>query len=173
MLNYISQFMPHAATITAPLTELTGDAEWLWTDLPETAFQTVNRAAEDHRVLRPIDYDNSDMIWLFTDASPTGMGAWIGQVPTRDAARPASFHSRKLTPAQRNYPHQQKLTLRLIRRGCVLTQVTSFLRPVHPVRPVLRRNHPLRPLRPDPPSNPPLRPDEISPRPGVLKTSQL
>ena len=28
MVNYISQFMPHAATITAPLTELTGDAVW-------------------------------------------------------------------------------------------------------------------------------------------------
>ena len=69
--------------------------------------------------------------------------------------------------------HQQKLTLRLIRRRCVLTQETSFLRPVRPVRPVLRRNHPLLPLRPGPPSNPPLRPDEISPRPGVLKTSQL
>ena len=69
--------------------------------------------------------------------------------------------------------HQQKLTLRLIRRRCVLTQATSFLRPVRPVRPVLRRDHPLRPLRPDPPSNPPLRPDEISPRPGALKTSQL
>ena len=67
--------MPHTATITAPLTELTGDAKWLWTDLQETAFQAVKRAAEDHKVRRPIDYDNSYMIWLFTDASPTGTGA--------------------------------------------------------------------------------------------------
>ena len=29
MVNYILQVMPHAATITAPLTEPTGDAEWL------------------------------------------------------------------------------------------------------------------------------------------------
>ena len=27
MVDYISQFMSHAATITAPVTELTGDAE--------------------------------------------------------------------------------------------------------------------------------------------------
>ena len=79
MVNYISQFIPYAATITALLTELTGDAEWLWTDLQETAFQAVKRAAEDHKVLRAIDYDNSDMIWLFTDASPTGTRAGIGQ----------------------------------------------------------------------------------------------
>ena len=62
MVNYISQFMPHAATITEALTELTGDAEWLWRDLQETALQAVKRAAEDHKVLNPIDYDNSDMI---------------------------------------------------------------------------------------------------------------
>ena len=114
MVNYISQFMPHAATITAALTELTGDEEWLWTDLQKTAFQAVKRAAEDHKALRPIDYDNSEMIWLFTDASPTGTGAWIGQGPIRDAARPASFHSRKLTPAQSNYPTHQQETLAIV-----------------------------------------------------------
>ena len=78
IVNYISQFIPHAATMTAPLTELAGDAEWLWTDLQETAFLALKRAEQDHKVLRQIDYDNSDMIWLFTEASPTGMGAWIG-----------------------------------------------------------------------------------------------
>ena len=51
MVNYISQFMPHAATITAPLTEVTGDAEWPWTDLQETVFQAVKRAAEHHKIL--------------------------------------------------------------------------------------------------------------------------
>ena len=54
--------MPHAAMITVQLTELTRDAEWLWTDLKEAAFQAVKRTAEDYKVLRPIDYDNSDMI---------------------------------------------------------------------------------------------------------------
>jgi len=39
MVNYISQFIPHIATITAPLTELCVNAEWLWTDLQEAAFE--------------------------------------------------------------------------------------------------------------------------------------
>jgi len=59
----------------------------------------VKRAADKHKVLRLIDYNKPEMIWLFTDASPTGRGAWIGQGPTRDAARPAAFHNRKLTPS--------------------------------------------------------------------------
>jgi len=99
MGNDISQFIPHIATITAPLTELSGNAEWLWKDLQEAAFKAVKRAADKHKVLRPIDNNKPDMIWLFTDESPTGMGAWIGQGPTRDAARPAAFYSRKLMPS--------------------------------------------------------------------------
>jgi len=114
MVNYISQFIPHIATITAPLTELSGNAEWLWTDLQEVAFKAVKQAADKHKVLRPIDYNKPDMIWLFTDASPTGTGAWIGHGPTRDAVRPAAFHSKKLTPSQSNYPTHQQETLAII-----------------------------------------------------------
>jgi len=80
----------------------------------EAAFEAVKREADKHKVLRPIDYNKSDMIWLFTDASPTGTGAWIGQRPTRDAARPAAFHSRKLMRSQSNYPIHQQETLAII-----------------------------------------------------------
>jgi len=108
IVNYISQFIPHITTITALLTEVSGNAEWLWTDLQEAAFEAVKRAADKHKVLRPINYNKRDMIWLFTDASRTGTGAWIGQGPTRDAARPAAFHSRKLMPSQSNYSTHQR-----------------------------------------------------------------
>jgi len=49
------------------------------------------------------------MVWLFTNASPTGSGAWVAQGPTRDAVRPAAFYTRKLTLAQNAYSaHHQK-----------------------------------------------------------------
>jgi len=114
MVNYISQFIPHIATITAPFTDLSGNAEWLWTDLQEAAFEAVKRVVDKHKVRRQIDYNKPDMIWLCTDVSPTGMGAWIGQGPTRDAARAAAFHSRKLTLSQSNYPTHQQETLAII-----------------------------------------------------------
>jgi len=110
IVNYIWHFIPHIATITVSITELSGKAEWLWTDLHEAAFEAVKRAADKHKVLRPMNYNTADMIWLITDASPTGTGAWMGQGPTRDAARPAACHSRKLTASQSNYPtHQQEM----------------------------------------------------------------
>jgi len=45
--------------------------------------------------------------------------------------------------------HQQKRTLPLIRRRCVLTQATHLLRPMRPVRPDLRCNAPPHPTLPD------------------------
>jgi len=54
------------------------------------------------------------MMWLFTDASPTGPGAWVGQGPTRDAARPGAFHSRKLTLSQNAYPTHRQEALAIV-----------------------------------------------------------
>jgi len=113
IVNNILQFLSHAATITGPLTELTANTEWLWSDLHDAAFEALKRAAEKHQVLRLIDYRIPDMVWLFTDASPTGTGAWVGQGPIRDVARPPVFYSRKLTPSQNGYHthHQKALAL--------------------------------------------------------------
>jgi hypothetical protein len=47
--------------------------------------------------------------------------------------------------------HQQKNTLRQIRRRCALTQATSLLRSLRPVRPEFRcnaRKHPVLPVLP-------------------------
>jgi len=114
MVNYICQLLPHIATITAPLTELSGNAESQFTDLQEGAFEAVKAGADKHKVLRPIDNNNPDMIWLFTNASHTGTGAWIGLGPSRDAARPGAFHSRTVTASQSNYPTHQQETLAII-----------------------------------------------------------
>jgi len=62
MVNYISKFIPHLATITAALTELSGNPEWLSRDLQEAAFEAVKRAADKHKVLRPIHYNKPDML---------------------------------------------------------------------------------------------------------------
>jgi len=123
MVNYIWQFIAPIAivTIIVPLTDVCGNAKWLWTNLKEAAFEAVRQAAGKHTVLRAIDYNKSEMIWLFTDTSRTGTGAWIGQGPTRDPARPAAFHSTKLTTSQNNYPTHQQETRAIIDTMEVLT----------------------------------------------------
>src|SRR5205807_5396291 len=50
------------------------------------------------------DYKSGNPIFLFTDVSLVGIGAWIGQGPIINQACLAAFHSRKLSSTQQNYP---------------------------------------------------------------------
>src|SRR3989337_2423914 len=114
LVNYISQFLPHHASLTAPLTSLTGKAEFLWTDIHTKAFNQIKQLATDAKVLRPINYKSGEPIFLFADASIVGTGSWVGQGPTPYEARPAMFHSRKFTNSQTNYTTTEQETLAII-----------------------------------------------------------
>jgi len=50
-----------------------------------------------------LDYESAEPIFLVTDASLIGTGAWVGQGPSVSEIRPAVFHSRKFNSAQSNY----------------------------------------------------------------------
>jgi hypothetical protein len=61
-------------------------------------------------VLRPISFTSGEPIFLFTDASKVGAGAWEGQGPTPESAIPASCHSKRFATTQLHYPvHELKL----------------------------------------------------------------
>ena len=97
LVNYISQFLPHHASITTPLTDLTGSAEFVWTTTHDQAFANVKALIETNEVVKPISDNNTDPIWLVTDTSKNGVGSWVGQGPTPETARPAALHSRMFT----------------------------------------------------------------------------
>ena len=75
VVNYISQFIPHLASITAPLTSLTGTEEFVWTTTHDQAMETVKRAAAHNESIQPLDHESALPIWRTTDASDTGEGA--------------------------------------------------------------------------------------------------
>src|SRR5438067_1762987 len=94
----------------APLTTLMGKTKFYWTPLEEKAFSATKQLAEQAAILKPIDINHPDPIFLFADASLVGTGSWIGQGPTIYTARPAAFHSCKFTSQQTSYPtHDQEL----------------------------------------------------------------
>ena len=64
--------------------------------------------------MKPMDHESALPIWLITDASDTGVGAWVGQGETADTARPAALHSRKFSNAQMNYGTTDKEALAII-----------------------------------------------------------
>src|SRR6184192_639302 len=109
-VNYLSQYYHNLASCMAPLTSLMGKTKFYWTPLEEKAFCVTKQLAEQAAILKPIDINHPDSIFLFADASLVGTGSWIGQGPTIYTARPAAFHSRKFTSQQTSYPtHDQEL----------------------------------------------------------------
>ena len=57
VVNYISQFISHLASITAALTSLTGTEEFVWTATHDQAMENVKRAAVDNQVMKPTDHE--------------------------------------------------------------------------------------------------------------------
>ena len=64
--------------------------------------------------MKPIEHESALPIWLITNASDKGVGAWIGQGETADTARLAALHSRNLSNAQMNYGTTNKEALAII-----------------------------------------------------------
>ena len=114
VVNYISQFIPYLASITASLTSLTGTKEFVWTATDDQAMENVKRAAAHNQVMKPIDHESALPIWLITDVSDIGVGVWVGQGETADTAGPAALHSRKFSNAQMNYGTTDKEALAII-----------------------------------------------------------
>ena len=107
---YHAQFLPHITTLSAPLSDLLSQNEFEWRPLHEEAFEKIRTLTKSITTFRPIDYQSPHPIYLFTDASKVGAGAWIGQGPSPGKAHPAVFHSRKFGTSQLHCPlHELEL----------------------------------------------------------------
>ena len=82
ILVYHAQFLPHLTTASVPLSDLLSQNEFEWRHLHKEAFQQINHLAKNITTLRPIDDQLPHPIYLFTDTSKVGAGAWIGQGPS-------------------------------------------------------------------------------------------
>ena len=126
---YHAKFIPHLSTLSAPLLDLLSRSEFQWRPLHEEAFQQIRTLTKSITTLGPIDHQSPHRIYLFTDASKVGTGAWMGQGPSlTQKAHPAAFHSRKFTTSQLHYPvHELELLT-------VVDAVQSFHPQLHGTR---------------------------------------
>ena len=104
MVNYLSNYIPHLSTYTAPLTNLCGSTvPWKWREIHSTSFKRVKDILAAEAILTPLNYKSKDTIYLVTNASASGIAAWIEQGPSISDIRPVGFHSRKFNVAQLRY----------------------------------------------------------------------
>ncbi|KAJ9514422.1 hypothetical protein QJQ45_012357 [Haematococcus lacustris] len=113
LANYYRRFVNNFSTIAEPLTALTQadghdkQGKVTWTSAQQSAFDALKHALTSAPIL--IAPDPTQPYTLRCDASGIGIGAVLSQ-GTGPAERVVAYHSRKLLPAERNYPtHEQEL----------------------------------------------------------------
>ena len=78
MVQYLSRFIPHESTITAPLRELLKkEAEWSWNPEHDAALEKIKLLLTSTLVLKPFDFRKSAHIQA--DASQNGLRACLIQ----------------------------------------------------------------------------------------------
>ena len=102
-VNFYRNFSPKFAEICAPLDSLrNGKGAITWSESLVTAFEAVKNHFCEDMLLRNIDFTKD--LYLTTDASLTGMGAWIGQYDdSRTELLPVLCASKKFSAAQQRW----------------------------------------------------------------------
>ena len=72
---------------------------FIWTPLLEKCFESIKVLACRAPILKPIDTNNPDPIWVITNSSKSGVGAIYGQGKEWQNCRPAGFLSKKFSDA--------------------------------------------------------------------------
>lgn len=115
LVQYIQHFMPNVSVFTAPLSAITRNGhEFMWRPIHEKCFMEIKALATKTPILKPINPDLADPIWVVCDASASGVGAFYGQGNSWENCRPAGFMSRKFKEAQQNYRVFEMETLAIL-----------------------------------------------------------
>eukprot|EP00731_Ephydatia_muelleri_P001691 Em0001g1691a len=111
-INYYSKFLPHLASLLAPLyTLLVKDKEWSWGNSQRKAFEKAKALLTASTLLT--HFDSRKELILSCDASPYGVGAVLSH-KTEDGEKPVAYASRSLATAERNYSQLDKEGLAII-----------------------------------------------------------
>ena len=129
LVQYLALYM---RDIMAYTTALSGSAQnnqtFQWTPLLDKCFQSIKVIAMWSLILKPVDFNRNEPVWVIADSSWTGIGAMSGQGRDWDECQPAGFLLKKFTSAQHNYHmHKHKtLVLRVSYECHKILKSTSF-----------------------------------------------
>lgn len=76
---------------------------WTWQHLHDVSFAELKALIMTNTILKPINPDRNQTMYLVCDSSDTGMAVWIGQKQQDGLVRPVRFRSRKFRDLCMNY----------------------------------------------------------------------
>ena len=111
--NFYRRFIKNFAEVAAPLTRLTGDVSFRWTQEEQTAFDKLKKIFISEPVLAHFDADRETVVE--TDSSGWATGGVLSQYNNEGILRPCAYFSRKNSPHECNYEIHDKEMLAIIR----------------------------------------------------------
>jgi Reverse transcriptase (RNA-dependent DNA polymerase) len=82
LIQYLQHFMPNVSAYTAPLSGMTRNHHTFgWRPIHQKCFDMIKTLACQTPILRPIDIQSPDTIWVICNASTSRVGALYGQGP--------------------------------------------------------------------------------------------
>lgn len=110
MKKFIWGLQKYVGTLTPLTSSKLNPKDFRWGEAEELAFNNIKKIMTSLPCLKNIDYESDDPLWLFTDASGSGLGAALFQGKEWKSAFPIAYESHLMTPAEKNYPvHEQEL----------------------------------------------------------------
>ena len=95
LVQYLALYMPDIMAYTTPLSgSAQNNQTFQWTPLLDKCFQSIKAIAMQSPILKPVDFNKNEPVWVITDGSQMGIGAMYGQGASWDTCRPAGFLSK-------------------------------------------------------------------------------
>ncbi|GJP46226.1 hypothetical protein CLOM_g5538 [Closterium sp. NIES-68] len=132
-VDNVRRFIPNMAGVTSPLTDLLKKGKFYeWGGEQQAAFEQLKLFLTTPLVLRIADPHRP--FELITDASDLAVGVVLLQ-DFGEGLQPIAYESRKLNPAEQNYPVHDKELLTIVHAlkvwRCYLTSVDVIVRTDH------------------------------------------
>ena len=92
LVQYLAHYMPDISAYTIPLLGcVRNGCPFEWMPLLDKCFESIKTLACKAPILKPIDNNNPNPIWIITNGSKAGVGVIYGQGPTgRHVDQPGS-----------------------------------------------------------------------------------
>lgn len=107
LASYVSTFVPRFADLTADLWSVTARNAFKWGVEQAIAFEATKEAIITNTTKQGF-FNDEDDTYLYTDASPTGLGAVLVQVDGNRNPRVISYASKTLSSVERKYPQPHR-----------------------------------------------------------------
>lgn len=105
MYNYMRDFIPNMADLTAPLRILLKrNVAWHWTSVQQKSFDDLRNVISSPPILK--NFNPNEEVTIQTDSSQYGIGCSLFQ-----NKRPVAFASKSLTDTEKKYPQIEKEAL--------------------------------------------------------------